>query len=311
MRDPRPRLLPREGTAVPFDAWARGSYRESMPLRRAVAALIVACGVILAWGGGVARADGGAQGGVQGGVQEARRAAGGVVVVAVGEGAARAARALARGVYRDEGLRPALDDASAKVLAGGAPEESASAAVKELAEVRGSVERAGSEVVARRLLASIGAQVRATLVIAVSMEGGRPVARVLRVATASYAPVELGATILGPDAAASPAPQEGSAQAASPADERSYEWPGANAALHGLLGGKKGGGKAVGPVATRGESAPLKSAGRDEEGKEVWKSPWFGGAIGVVAAVGVTVFVLAKTSEGDSGTMHLTGRIAP
>jgi hypothetical protein len=238
----------------------------------------------------------------------------GAVVVAVGDGATQPARALARAIYRDAALRPALDDAFARVLIGEAPASDAPAAVKELAEARRSVAESGSDVVARRLLASLGAQAQAEVVVAVSMQGGRPVARVLRVATASYAPLELGATIRGLEQPAGAGPQAAATGAAM------FEWPGATATLRAQLSGagspgKPAAGQVVGPLAhpARGRApANATAAERGEaQGGEVWRSPWFWGAIGAVAAVGITVFVLAKTSEGDADTVHLAGRIAP
>lgn len=236
-----------------------------------------------------------------------RAVARGAVVVAVGEGATPAARVLARSVYRDPALRPTLDDASARVLVGEAPTADAPASVRELVEVRASVERAGSDVIARRLLASLGAQAEAELVVAVRLDGGRPVARVLRVATATYAPIELGATILGstqPAAAPAPAP------APAPAETRTFEWPGAADALRAQLRPRTPASQPVGPLAP--QSVPAKAAsGAPPAGGEVWRSPWFWGAIGVVAAAGATVFAFAKAGEGETDTVHLAGRIAP
>src|SRR5262245_4738244 len=47
-----------------------------------------------------------------------RETARGAVIVALGDDAAAAARPLAVAVYRDRGLRPDIDDATARVLAG-------------------------------------------------------------------------------------------------------------------------------------------------------------------------------------------------
>src|SRR4051794_22323945 len=85
----------------------------------------------------------------------------GAIVVAVGDDAAAAARSLAFDAYRDADLRPPIDDATARVLAGGAPADDASPRLKEIAELRGSIARAGSDLVARRLLASLGAELSA------------------------------------------------------------------------------------------------------------------------------------------------------
>ncbi len=160
----------------------------------------------------------------------------GAVVVAISDGAGPAARALAYDVYRDPDLRPnAVDDPTARVLAGDAPGESAAARVKEIAELRGSIVHAfrpeavvdkpngapppaPSDLVARRLLASLGAELGATLVITVALDGTHPVARALRSATATFERVELGATVdIGADGA------------------RAFHWPGATGSLRGLF----------------------------------------------------------------------------
>src|SRR5580704_13571430 len=80
----------------------------------------------------------------------------GAIVVAATDDAGPAARALALEVYREPLLRPRIDETTAQILAGGAPAAGAPARLTEIAEVRTSVTRAGSELVARRLLASLG-----------------------------------------------------------------------------------------------------------------------------------------------------------
>jgi hypothetical protein len=222
------------------------------------------------------------------------QAARGAVVVAVSSDAGPPARALAREVYRDAALRPAIDDATARVLAGDASPSLDDGPVRqrlaEMAEVRASIAGAGSEVAARRLLASLGAETSSTLVIAVSIEAGRPVAKVLQVSSSTYERIELGATI-----------------ETAPDGTRSFLWPGVTTTLKGLL-------PKVAPLspassAKRSIVAPPPPKG-PKESKPLWSSPWFWGALGGVAAVGITVFVLAQTT-GDPSTVHLTGRVVP
>ncbi|WP_437974575.1 hypothetical protein WMF11_40040 [Sorangium sp. So ce295] len=254
----------------------------------------------------------------------ARSALRGAVVVAVDDASAEAARSLARAIYGDPALRPPIDEATAQVLAGDPPQADAPAAVKELAEVRRSAGRAESEPVARGLLASLGAGAGAALVVAVSTAHGHPVARVLRVAGASYAPLELGATV-----------QRTADGAAAPAGAI-FGWPGAGAAVRALLAGDERRGGAAGPAATptapasspRGASGPRgpradvaqaasgsagggASSSEPSERRSTWSSPWFWGPLAGVVATGIVVLVLAQTGGDDGDTVHLRGRIAP
>ncbi|WP_438039429.1 hypothetical protein [Sorangium sp. So ce128] len=254
----------------------------------------------------------------------ARSALRGAVVVAVDDASAEAARSLARAIYGDPALRPPIDEATAQVLAGDPPRPDAPAAVKELAEVRSSAGRAESEPVARGLLASLGAGAGAALVVAVSTAHGHPVARVLRVAGASYAPLELGATV-----------QRTADGAAAPAGAI-FGWPGAGAAVRALLAGDERSGGAAGRAATppaptssrQGSSGPrgpradvAQAAPRSADGgasssgpserRPTWSSPWFWGPLAGVVATGIVVLVLAQTGGDDGDTVHLRGRIAP
>ncbi|WP_437741537.1 hypothetical protein WME73_39900 [Sorangium sp. So ce302] len=254
----------------------------------------------------------------------ARSALRGAVVVAVDDASAEAARSLARAIYGDPALRPPIDEATAQVLAGDPPRPDAPAAVKELAEVRSSAGRAESEPVARGLLASLGAGAGAALVVAVSTAHGHPVARVLRVAGASYAPLELGATV-----------QRTADGAAAPAGAI-FGWPGAGAAVRALLAGDERSGGAAGRAATppaptssrQGSSGPrgpradvAQAAPRSADGgasssgpserRSTWSSPWFWGPLAGVVATGIVVLVLAQTGGDDGDTVHLRGRIAP
>ncbi|WP_438015805.1 hypothetical protein WMF18_33770 [Sorangium sp. So ce315] len=249
-----------------------------------------------------------------------RSALRGAVVVAADDASAEAARSLARAIYRDPALRPPIDEAAAQALAGEPPRPDAPAAVKELAEVRRSAGRAESEPVARGLLASLGAGAGAALVVAVTTAHGRPVARVLRVAGATYAPVELGATVQRP------------AEGATAPAATTFDWPGAAAAVRALLpGGEEGtADRAATPRAADRAATPRSGPLRDDaradvdltakgaagdQGssgrRSVWSSPWFWGPLAGVAVTGIAVLVLAQTGGDDGDTVHLRGRIAP
>ncbi len=248
-------------------------------------------------------------------------------MVAVGSEATRAARALARAVYQDAALRPGIDDAVARALVGDAPagarDRAAAQQAAEIAELRAAVEGAVSDAAARRLLASLGADARAELVVVVRMEGGeggergadgergergRPVARVLRVATASYAPIELGATVEQPEAAGGAA-----------AGEARFTWPGAVEALHGQQRAPRAGRAAVRPVAPEAAQTAAPARGQAERGAAdadqgatpFWRSPWFWGSVGLAAAAGAAVFAISQAGDGEAETVHLRGRIAP
>jgi hypothetical protein len=208
----------------------------------------------------------------------------GAVVVAVSEGAGPAARALAFDVYRDADLRPSVDDATARALAGEAPAEGAPAGLKELSDLRASIVRAESPLVARRLLASLGTEVGAALVVAVSMDGTHPVARALRPATASFEGIELGPTVeVAPDGA------------------RTFRWPGATATLRGVLQGPA-------PLAPKVEAPAV--APEAPGPRPFYKSPWLWGSVGGAVAIGLSVFLISRATS-SSTDVHLMGKVGP
>src|SRR5262245_61111037 len=87
----------------------------------------------------------------------------GAIVVALGDDTKSAAEPLARVLYRDPALRPGIDDATARVLAGEEPDANAPAALRELASVRRSIAASETDPTARRVLASLGADAHAAL----------------------------------------------------------------------------------------------------------------------------------------------------
>lgn len=120
----------------------------------------------------------------------------GALVVAAEEHAGNAAWALATDIYRDADLRPDIDDATARVLAGDGTGDGEHARIKDLAVRRLSIARAGSKPAALRLLASLGTDLGAVLVVAVYSRGGiAPMARVLRLGAANFEAVQLDATV--------------------------------------------------------------------------------------------------------------------
>lgn len=213
----------------------------------------------------------------------------GVIVVATGEGAGPAARALALETYRDPVLRPEIDEATARVLAGDAPVEGAPPRLKEIGELRAAIAHAESELIARRLLASLGSELGSPLVVSVTIEAGRPLARALRSTGAVIERVELGATTeIAPDGG------------------KTYRWPGAASTLRGILGFPDAApAEALRPLAAKAPTAPVVP-----EQRPFWKSPWFWGTAGVVVAAGISVLVVSKL-EGGPSNVHVTGKVGP
>ncbi|MDI1451143.1 hypothetical protein [Polyangium sp. 6x1] len=215
----------------------------------------------------------------------------GAVVVAIGSGVDAAAKPLAREIYRDEALRPGLDDRSARVLAGEAAAPDAPAKERELAEVRSAL-TANDDAPSRRLLASLGAEQKAEIVVAVSMVGDRPVARVLRVGTARYEPIELGPTI-----------ERGEA------GEIRYTWPGAAATLRKLVIVPQA--APPPPIAPKQTSTPAPPKPEEPTRKPFYKSAWFWGPVGAVVAVGAAVLIASQVTEDSTGMVRLKGQVAP
>ncbi|MEP7126490.1 MAG: hypothetical protein ABJE95_36500 [Byssovorax sp.] len=232
----------------------------------------------------------------------------GAVVVAVNDEAGPAAKALAHEVYREPALRPSIDEATARALTGdiaaapAAPDPAApppTAAAEKLAEItalRGSIAASVTDITTRHLLASLGTSLRADLVVAVSLDGGHAVARVLHAGTASFERVELGA---GVEVAADGA--------------RTFVWPGAATTLRGFLPAPPAPPAIEAPKPAAKPPAELASKPKHElsDQRPVWKSPWFWAALGGVATVGITVFVLSKTTGNTPSTVHLDGSVDP
>jgi hypothetical protein len=229
--------------------------------------------------------------------QAARR---GAVVVAVGDEAGPAARALAREVYRDERLRPRIDDPTARVLAGDAPGPDAPASLTDLGRARAGLVVPVSEDDAtyRRVLAGIGAELGAELVVPVEVRGGRTSARALRVEGASFAGVEVSATVSGEPAGAP------------------IQWANAPAVLRALLPADrpveaKPAGPRAGALAPTAKPGPPPRARRPAEppSKSMFSSPFFWGSLGAVAAVGIGIFVAARVSDDADDTFLVQGSV--
>lgn len=215
----------------------------------------------------------------------------GAVVVAIGNDAQAAAKPLAREIYRDEALRPTVDDRVARLLAGEPAAEDAPPKERELAEVRSAL-TANDDAPSRRLLASLGVEQKAELVVAVSMAEGRPVARVLRVGTARYESIELGPTI-----------------ERSEAGEVRYTWPGAAETVRKLVIVPKAAPPA--PIAPKPTTTQASSKPEDPTRKPFYKSAWFWGPLGAVVAAGAAIFIASQVTEDAGGVVRLRGQVAP
>lgn len=213
----------------------------------------------------------------------APRASGAVVV---GLGDATVAKALAREIYRESGLKPAIDERMARILAGDAPSGDLSSRERDVRDVRASLEKQlapESEALLRRGLASLGGDVGAELVVATFGSGKDARARVLRVATARWDGVEL-------------VPIE---------EEGVVGWPRAGRTVSALLTPEP---PKPQPFAKKEPDPPKKD---DKKRPEFWQSPWFWVGTGVLLAAGVGVLVGSQVAGSESSKIHVVGNVTP
>jgi hypothetical protein len=102
----------------------------------------------------------------------------------------------------------------------------------------------------------------------------------------------------------------GAAIETSPEGARRFLWPGATELFRGLLAGKPAALKSepIKPVPARKPALPPPE---DKSPRSFWTSPWFWGPLAGVAAVGLSVLIVAKTTEKDPDMVRLKGWIAP
>lgn len=241
-------------------------------------------------------------------------------------GCLAAAKELARRVYADPTLRPGIDEPTARALVSEEPTAaSTDTSPKDdpLGEIREVVESIGSACpsdcrdssVGRRLVTSLGRELRAELVVLVRCPASgadspqaRLDAQVLRTSDGSFAPVTI-APRSRPDQPTDwgeaiqvlrallrdgPAEPLGQPSRAEPAPARTARHSASSA------------------PATRAVSPELAVAPEEEDdGIDFISSPWFWGGLGAVVAVGVTVIALSQTSLNDPGVVQLQGRVSP
>lgn len=222
----------------------------------------------------------------------------GALVIALGDNVTPATKALAREVYRDEHLQPRVDESTVRVLAGEPVATDAPQNLQSLARVRQSLPVAPDELGAK-LIAAIGQERHVEIVVAVSMTGERPTARVVRVASAKYESVVLeGTTEKG----------EG--------DVVRYAWPGATNVLLQLYGPTpKPSSSSPSSPFSQGPITPRKvdPAAPTVPGKSTswYKSPWFWGPIGAVVATGAAIVIASQVTKDDVSSVRLRGQVGP
>lgn len=216
----------------------------------------------------------------------------GALVIALGNDVTAATKALAREVYRNERLQPTVDETTVRVLTGEPPAPDAPEPVQSLARVRASLPTTPDDLGAK-LLAAIGLERHAEIVVAVSMTADRPIARVVRVDRAKYESVLLEATTER---------QEG--------DVVKYGWPGATSVLLQLfVPPAPATAPATGAIAPRKVEVPAKQV--PDKRSSWYKSPWFWGPLGAVVATGAAILITAQVTKDDVDTVHLRGQVGP
>ncbi len=231
-----------------------------------------------------------------------RTAGRGVVIVALGEGSADAARALAREIYADAALRAPIDERTAQILCG-TPAAADDVRGRELASLRAALDPDPASATTRRALESLAAELGARAVVAVVRPTGAPAPRawIIPVGGAADAGVELA----GDDAGGAGTPS----------------WPGAAGALRALFPAPPL------PPATRTTAAASPIAPRTSDGKGLitggadakagalatpadaaaaaedafYERPWFWIALGAFAIAGVTAVVVSQTGADEPG----------
>ena len=209
----------------------------------------------------------------------------GLAVVAI-DTASDAAWPLAQGVYARPALRPAaLDERSARVLAGEPVGADAAQGLRDLAETRAAIR--GDDAPSRQLLASLARtfHVRGLVVVKTAADAAgtaSPAARVFLAETGAF------------DAARY-----------LPDTTESTAWSGAVDSLDRVYGTplRGGSGSAARPLAASPNVALAPRAPGEGKPKPFYASPWFWGAVGTAAFGGVAVYF--ATRDNSSGAIHL------
>jgi len=180
-----------------------------------------------------------------------------------------AAWSLAQDTYRSERLRPRVDEATARVLAGEPPPEGRRD-LRDLADTRDAIVDEGAP--ARKLLASLSKDLGLEGVLVVSRaepEGEGPaIARLFEAEAGTFSPLEVREA----------------------RDGEGGPWASAVASL-----------ERIAPAVAREPRAAARPAAQPEgKSKAFYESPWFWGAAGAAATLGAVFFLSSRDSSADS-----------
>jgi len=246
------------------------------------------------------------------------RAGQGLVVVALGDDAQAEAFRLARALYASRLRATSLDEVRARVLAGSPPPANASRELRELAEVRKSIQR--DDAAGRRLLAGIGQQVGAQALVVVQLAPPVPAAPATPEGAAAPAPVAPEGPPSGEPAPASPAPASAAPEARVPvarlflvgsgefdaaryAQDAEGGWKGTITSLEQRFPPPAA---APSVLATR-PTPPPSLKPEEEKARPFYASGWFWGAIGGALLVGGAFYLATRDTSSDS--IHVDMRV--
>lgn len=219
----------------------------------------------------------------------------GVAVIARNADVREGARELARAAYADSSLRPAFDDATARVVLGEPAAAGGRGRDEEFARVARAAVDASDAVVGERLLGALCSELEVVAVVLVEGSTATPSARVFVAEERRFVSGVL-VPRLAPEASAA-----------------GRDWGDAVTLLRGILqprvdpvhaGAPSSGATAPRPIAPLGSGAGARP-------RPLLTSPWFWGGLAAVAAVGVTVLVLSQTIFESPDAVRVSGRIVP